>query len=225
MSKQNDNKVQRRAVVAGMAAAAGIGVCATGARAQSSQAGFQPKRHDLDAWFDVAGVSHRAFVDTASPRGATDALRYAANILNAHSNAYEGSDEDYSMVVCFRHGSTQFGYTDAIWEKYGAIFNNWAEYLDPATGEAPKRNLLRTGSGPFGGGTIDPLTARGVKFAICATATRGLSGIIANATGQTADDVFAELTANGIPNSHFVPAGVMAATRSQEYGYSLLSVG
>ena len=53
----------------------------------------------------------------------------------------------------------------------------------------------------------------------------GLAGMIAGATDQNADDVFAELGRGLIPNARFVPAGVTAATRSQEYGYSLLSAG
>ena len=31
-----------------------------------------------------------------------------------------------------------------------------------------------------------------------------------------------EIVANIVPNGHMVPAGVMALTRAQEYGYSFL---
>jgi intracellular sulfur oxidation DsrE/DsrF family protein len=34
--------------------------------------------------------------------------------------------------------------------------------------------------------------------------------------------VHTELVANLVPNAHMVPAGVMALTRAQEYGYSFL---
>jgi hypothetical protein len=44
----------------------------------------------------------------------------------------------------------------------------------------------------------------------------------ASATGGNADAVVKELMANAIANSHFVPAGVVAVTRAQERGYSLL---
>ena len=63
---------------------------------------------------------------------------------------------------------------------------------------------------------------QGVQFAICNRATRRWSMALAAATGASQEDVYAELIANGIPNSRFVPAGVVAVTRAQEYGYSLL---
>jgi len=34
-----------------------------------------------------------------------------------------------------------------------------------------------------------------------------------------------ELTANLVPNGHLVAAGVIATTRAQEYGYTLLVAG
>jgi hypothetical protein len=46
--------------------------------------------------------------------------------------------------------------------------------------------------------------------------------MLAGATGGDSGAIFNELMANNIPNSRFVPAGVLTATRSQEYGYSLL---
>ena len=39
---------------------------------------------------------------------------------------------------------------------------------------------------------------------------------------RTFDAVVKELMANAIANSHFVPAGVVAVTRAQERGYTLL---
>ena len=43
-------------------------------------------------------------------------------------------------------------------------------------------------------------------------------------TGQSSGSHYAELIQENITTSRFVPAGVMAATWSQEYGYSLLYV-
>jgi hypothetical protein len=174
----------------------------------------------------VPDVTHRVFVDTASGRGGSDALRYSANILNAHKNAYSGRDADYSLVICFRHASVAFGYNDALWAKYGKIFQGMTLLPDPATNDNPTVNPVNvTGSGPFAGTHVDGLAARGVRYAVCATATRGMAGQVARATSQDADAVFNELSANLVSNARLVPAGVIAATRSQEYGYSLLSVG
>ena len=225
----NESKIHRRSLMSGMGAAiAGIAVTAAASSAQAQQgtSGFQPARHAEDAWFDKPGVSHRVFVDTASGRGGSDALRYAANIMNSHNNAYGGSDADYAMVICFRHGSTAFGYSDELWAKYGKIFQGMTQVPDPATNSSPTVNPVNVaGSGPFAGTHVDGMAARGVQYAICATASRGLAGMVARETGQNADDVFNEIAANLVNNGRLVPAGVMAATRSQEYGYSLLSVG
>jgi intracellular sulfur oxidation DsrE/DsrF family protein len=49
-----------------------------------------------------------------------------------------------------------------------------------------------------------------------------MSGMIARQAGLKAEDVHADLVANTVPNAHMVPAGVMALTRAQEYGYSFL---
>lgn len=228
MKKTNSEQMGRRSLITGAGAAlAGIAVtaAATSARAQQTS-GFQPARHAEDAWFDVPGVSHRVFVDTASGRGGSDALRYAANILNSHKNAYAGKDEDYSMVICFRHGSTAFGYNDVLWAKYGKIFQGMTLVPDPATNDNPTVNPANVaGTGPFGGTHVDGMAARGVQFAVCATASRGLAGMVARETNQDVEDVFNEISQNLVGNGRLVPAGVMAATRSQEYGYSLLSVG
>jgi hypothetical protein len=223
-----EEKVQRRSLMTGMGAAiAGIAVTAAAAPARAQQAtGFQPARHAEDAWFDVPDVTHRVFVDTASGRGGSDALRYAANILNAHKSAYAGKDEDYAMVICFRHASVAFGYNDVLWAKYGKTFQGMTQLPDPATNDNPTVNPVNiAGSGPFAGTHVDGLAARGVRYAVCATATRGMAGQIARATSQDVEDVFNEISQNLVGNARLVPAGVIAATRSQEYGYSLLSVG
>ena len=209
------------------AAIAGLTVASQSAQAQSSKgSSYEPARHEQDAWFADNTATHRVFIDSSTPLGGSDAPRYAFNIMNSHINAYGGSNDDYAMIVCFRHASTAFGYGDALWEKYGEIFaRRMAGYVDPETNEAPRRNMLNVGGGPFSGATLDALTGRGVRFAVCATATRGLAGMVAGATGQDTDAVFSELEQGLVDNARLVPAGVMAATRSQEYGYSLLYAG
>jgi len=229
MSMHDDDRNPRRALMktVGAATLAGLaaGVASSPANAQGRNNGFMPERHDMDAWFDDLGGKHRVFVDSSTSQGGQDALRYAFNIMNSHKNAYGGSDDDYAMIVCYRHSSTPFGYGDALWEKYGEVLNRFTNIEDPETKETPKRNILRVGRGQFAGASIEAMVERGVHFAICATASRGLAGMIAGATGQDADDVYDELVAGAIPNAHFVPAGVMGATRAQEYGYSLLYAG
>jgi intracellular sulfur oxidation DsrE/DsrF family protein len=229
MTDQIENDKGRRTLIAGMGvAAAGLTLGASAAHAQSSSR-FQPARHGLDAWLDeLPGSSHRVFVDSSTALGGAEALLYSNNILSAHANAYSGSDDDYAMVICFRHVSTPFGYSDAVWEKYGEIFNQFMQFPDPSTGSAPTSNLMNATDRmdlPNFGNTIDKLGARGVSYAICDNATQFFSAQVASRTSTSVDDVYAELTGSAIANSRFVSAGVIAVTRAQEYGYSILDAG
>ena len=45
---------------------------------------------------------------------------------------------------------------------------------------------------------------------------------IARTAGSTANQIYDELTANLLPNSHLVPAGIVAVNRAQERGYSFV---
>jgi len=219
----------RRSLITGMGAAAtGLAIGAAGPAAAQSAPDFQPRRHDLDAWLGELGRYHRVYIDSARPEGGMEAVHYADNILRSHKNDYGGEYEDYGLVVCFRRFSTPLGYNDAIWEKYGEAFNNRLNFPDPRTGEAFTANPVNMEGRrdlPSMGATIDAMAARGVRFAICSNATRGISFALAQATKGDADEIFAELTASGVANSRFVPAGVMVTTRAQEYGYSLLYSG
>jgi len=228
--EQGETPIERRSLVKAMgtAAIAGLSVNASTANAQNRGTGngFRPMRHNQDAWLNELPGNHRVFVDTSSASGGVDGLLYAANVMNAHNNAYAGSDEDYAMIVCFRHNSTPFAFNDAMWEKYGEIFHSINQYADPLTEEAPALNVLNSAEHSFFPDlTIDNMAARGVQYAICQNATGFFSGGIARATGGSADEIFEELVVNSIPNAHFISAGVIAATRAQEYGYSLLAVG
>ena len=85
---------------------------------------------------------------------------------------------------------------------------------------APKTNPHITGGG---GVSIDALAKQDVKFAVCSMATARLAGSIAQSIGGTADDVKAELIANLVANARMVPAGIVAVSRAQERGYTLVS--
>jgi len=233
MKQGVQNLKSRRSVMTGMGiATAGLAVgaaaCAQTPAARGSATGFQPERHDVDSWFDELPGEHRVFIDTSYPRGGAEALLYANNLYAAQESAYAGGPADFAMVVCFRHFSTPFGYVDSVWQKYGEGFNEIMQYPDPATGQAPRINLMNSPDHPTlpnFGFTIDSHVARGTQFAICDNATHFFAGQLANAAGTSQEDVYAELVAGAIPNSRFVSAGVMAMTRAQEYGYSLLYAG
>lgn len=226
MTKKNSALEGRRTMITGLGmAAAGLTLAATPARAQRRR--FSPERHDIDAWMGELSGRHRIFVDTATPNGAAEGLIYTSNLYNAQIDAYEGTPADLAMIVCFRHFSTPFGYSDAIWRKYGDAFGEIIGLADTGNG-ARNVNLLNTAGRsdlPNFGVTVDSLTARGAQIAICDAATQYVSGELARRTGGSANDIHAELVAGAIPNSRFVPAGVMALTRAQEYDYSVLIAG
>jgi hypothetical protein len=228
MREKEKELTARRSLITGVGAAvAGMTLASATACAQTParSAGFQPARHSLDAWFDQLPGTHRVFIDSSTAAGGAEALLYANNLYMARENAYAGEPADAAIVVCFRHFSTPFGYGDAIWAKYGEIFNSVMQFPDPVTNAAPKINLMNSTAHTTlqnFGVTIDAMRAKGTQFAICAAATQFLAGAIAGQTGGQADAIRDELIAGRIADGRMVSAGVMALTRAQEYGYSLL---
>jgi intracellular sulfur oxidation DsrE/DsrF family protein len=220
MSNTDDNQTQRRALLGslGMAALASAAVAgSSAATAQAPASQFQPKRHVLDAWMGELPGDHRVFVDTDNVQGGTNALRYVLNIINAHVNAYEGKPEEMAAIICYRHASTVLGFTDAMWAKYGTALATMGRLPAPAEGQPPATHDKNPQTE-----SINDMAGRGVHFAVCNSATTMMSGFIARQMQMEQAEVYADLAANLIPNARLVPAGVMAVTRAQEYGYSFL---
>jgi intracellular sulfur oxidation DsrE/DsrF family protein len=168
---------------------------------------------------------HRVFIDTDSTAGAGNALRYATNILNAQASGYKGTDKDMAIIICLRHASTTLGFNDAMWAKYGSSLGSMMGRPAAAPGPAPAPGAASPPAPPVKNAQTRAITdaaARGVHFAICDAATTLMSGMMARQAGATAEAVHAELVVNLVPNAHMVPAGVLALTRAQEYGYSFL---
>jgi hypothetical protein len=217
-------------MIAGLGAA--MAATAAGARtasAQTSAATFRPARHQQDSWMDSVPGTHRVFIDAATANGAGEAFLYANNLYSANKAAYSINERDLAMVICLRHFATVFAYTDPVWAKYGKVFSAMTQFTDPKTKQAPSTNLYNSTayglSLPNLGNTIEAQRARGTRFAICDAATHFIAGQLAAAGLGTDDAIYKELVANLIPDSRMVSAGVVAVTRSQEYGYSLLYAG
>ncbi len=205
---------------AGILSAAGISTPLDASPA-APDAAWQPARHAQDDWYDKIPGQHRFVFDTTTADGMALALRFANNYFTANQTAYGLKDSDLAVVIVARHKSTAFGYADAIWAKYGKQISEQAEFTDPKTKEAPKINVFAApGDGSDQSGTMDALIKKGVQFAVCQMASRAIAGRIAKATGSDTDTIFKEIGANLIPNSHFVPAGIVAVNRAQERGYS-----
>jgi hypothetical protein len=226
----NDSIRSRRALIVG--AGSVVAAAALGTRSASAQAAgaFQPAAHPEDAWMNQRPGKHRIFIDSATPSGAGEAILYASNLFNANKAAYAGgADADLAMVVCMRHFATAFAFTDLVWAKYGKVMSAMLNFTDPKTKEAPAANLYNVpGYGlalPNLGNTIDAVTKRGTYFAVCDTATHFVASQMAGPMKLTAEEIYKDLSTNLIPNSRLVAAGVMAVTRAQEHGYSLLYAG
>ena len=208
----------RRALVAGLGAT--LAALTTGAkplRAQSRATG--PVRHDLDRWMDELPRGHRVFIDTASRQGGQDGVQFAGNVFNINESPYGVKPTDMAVIICFRHQATAYGYNEAMWAKYGQYFSQRLELPKPLTANPvnPAPPLEE------GARTVGTIADRGGVIAVCSQATRGMATRIAMATAQPLEAVLKELMANAVRGGRFVPAGVVAATHAQEYGYTLLS--
>lgn len=228
MSEPSDRE-ERRAFLSHLglgAAALGVGL-ATVRPAEAQTTVFKPQRHEQDAWMDAPRGGHRIVIDSAFPSGGGAALLYANNNFLANKSGYGLETDDIGIIVVFRHLSTPFAYSDAIWEKYGAVFSETIDFKDPKTNAAPVSNLYNAVAPGVSlsnrGVTIPSLVAKNVQFAVCGSATRFMANAIAQKTKGDAGATFDELTSNLIPNSHLVAAGVVAVNRAQEYGYTLLT--
>ncbi|HUR33419.1 MAG TPA: hypothetical protein VM032_06460 [Vicinamibacterales bacterium] len=228
--------VARRSFLTRLVAGAGAFGAAFGgaaaAQAQSTPAPggtFTPTRHTEDDWLDQTTARHRFFYDTTSAAGYGQALFFARNYFVANASGYKLADADLAQVICMRHESTSFAFTDAMWSKYGPMLSERAGgFVDPKSKAVPTTNLyLASGYGESLRNvnvTIDQLAKRGVRFAVCAMATRATAQLIATKTGANVDAVFKELSENLVLNGRIVPAGIVAVNRAQERGYSFVYV-
>jgi hypothetical protein len=190
-------------------------------------AGWEPARHDKDDWMDELPAKHRLVFDTTDPEGFGDALAFASNFIRVNHSEYGLENSDLTVVIVARHRSAPFGYNDAMWAKYGMALAARAKVEDPKTKLPPKINLYNVaGYGELlrnRGTTLDSLFKQGVHLAVCTLSTHGYAGVIAQATGGKADAIFSELVANVMSNVRMVPAGVVAVSRAQERGYTLVT--
>jgi intracellular sulfur oxidation DsrE/DsrF family protein len=236
MSRHDDRTFARRSFFTKLgvgltAGSAGLGGGIAQAQAQSGGESRGPAvRHQADDWLDRIPGKHRLVLDTTTPAGFGDALAFLNNFYNVNQNAYSLADGDLAVVLVARHLSTLFAFSDAIWAKYATPMTARTNFMDPKTKQPPTLNLYNsTAYGPAlnnRGNTLDSLLKRGIHMAVCQVSTRGNATTMAAAAGGTADAVYNEMVANLVTrNAHMVPAGVVAVSRAQERGYTLVSAG
>lgn len=238
--KQRPSEMARRSFLARVGMGVGLaGTAAISGRAEvirsTAGAGWEPARHAQDDWLEHVPSQHRFVVDTTSPDGLSLACQFTHSYLAANREEYGLQPSDLAVLVVLRHRSTPFGFTDAMWKKYGKQLSQQAEFTDPETGRpfltridelkdramtsVHLRNIYAGGSPGTSGPMVD-LIKNGVYFAVCKTSTRNICASIAQATGAKSERVLDELSANLIPNARLVSAGIVIVNRAQERGYS-----
>jgi len=178
---------------------------------------FEPAKHPQDDWFDSLPGKHRVVFDTWTAAKFPESMQFANNIFRGNKDGYQLSEKEVAIVIVARHGSAPFAFNDAMWAKYGTAFSKRMTWVDPKTHEPPSTNVYNR--------QLASLVKQGMHIAVCNLTTKAYTQIIADQTHTSADDVYKELTSNTIGNCHFVPAGVVAATRAQERGFAIISIG
>jgi hypothetical protein len=190
---------------------------------------WQPARHAQDDWLDQIPGKHRFFFDAITAAGAGDAITFATNFYVASKSGYGLDDADNAIVICLRHHATPFAFSDAIWARYGSVFGERIKFNDPKTNATPVINVYQTtGYGALLTNretTLAAMIQRGTHFAVCDMATRALAGLAATRMQLKATDVYDELKASAIANSHFMAAGIVGVNRAQERGYAIQHIG
>lgn len=216
---QTESALARRSFIsrfgAGMTAfGAAFAAGTVPASAQDTQGGpdWKPARHAEDDWMDELRGVHRFLFDDVDASGFDGAMLYANNFIDVNRNSYGVENSDLAVIVVARHNSTPFSYNDAMWKKYGEAFAGRMGFVDPQTNATPVRNVYRA--------RLEGLFEKNLHLAVCGVATRGFAGAAARAAGADTEAVYEEIVDNLLPNSHLVPAGIVAVNRAQERGYT-----
>ncbi|HZR23215.1 MAG TPA: hypothetical protein VFA59_06485 [Vicinamibacterales bacterium] len=183
----------------------------------SAATNWTAAKHDQDNWLDENTAKHRVVVDTYAPDRFADALLFSGNLFETNLAAYDVANKDMAVLLIVRHNTTPLGYNDAMWNKYGKQLAARMGWVDPKTKEVPTTNIYKN--------RFEGLAKEGLMLGVCQRTTQAYSGIIAREFDKKPDEVFKELAANLVlPTARIVPAGVIAVTRAQERGYSLVTV-
>jgi len=216
MSGLSPSSPERRsfftALNAGVTSLAALAIGGVAMAKPKSAARWEPARHDKDDWMDSLAGKHRMVIDTTSADGFRNGLLFASNFMLANHNDYGLQNQDLAIIVVARHLSTGYAFNNDMWAKYGGSLASEPASADPQA-KAPKANPSAA--------SLMALSNQGVRFAVCAMATRRIAGMIASAVGGNIDTINSELIANLVSNGRMVPAGIVALSRAQERGYTL----
>ena len=194
----------------------------------ASAAPARAKGDAQDAWLDQGGRAHRIIFDSVSTKGTGEALNFADNFYKANQSGYGVQAKDLSVVIILRHFSVVFGFTDAIWAKYGATLSDWGGLAEIGMTPATANVYNATPLDPklfSRGRSLNSVTGQGARYAVCDVAAQAVAGMASKATGADTKAILDELRANLIPGAVMVPAGIVTLNRAQERGYTVSICG
>lgn len=221
----NDTAVPRRGFLGRLAVGSAAFTAAFGAGAALPRvAEALPFADDMDNWFGGMKGTYKAIYDCTSAAGSPDGVFFAHNLLKYSAAKLGTKETDNSIVVCFRHFATPFGYNDAMWAKYPTMAT-MLKADDPKTKKPAVRNwLLHELVEDEALANIPGVRGRGVQFAVCGAATEFIAKVLADKKGDP-KKIEAELAANLIPGARMAPAGVVAVQRAQKAGFAYTYAG
>ena len=225
-----DSMAGRRSVMTAGALLAGATVAPVGAIAERRQndadSAWQPVMEPQDKWLDLPGTRHRMVIDTTGATAAASALFFADNFYASNRTGYGLQPKELGVAIVLRHHSTPFGYSDAIWTKYGALLVKQLKLEGEQAVRGLTGNPLLSAAGDKNkdATTLASLAAKGAIFPVCAMATKAIAGMLAKGGGGRADAIEQELHASLVVGAVMAASGIVAINRAQEHGYTFCYV-
>ena len=211
----------RRQFLGTLAAAGAASLAAPSILAASpiSSTATPPEKWDL-TWLEaVKAKAHKQVFDMGVlDLNGVSPLHFPFFWLAAHNEVYPGmTDAKLAAVVGIAGNAFPMNFQDAIWAKY-PLGENW-KVMDAATKGPSRKNVFTSFTDAMAvQWTVPALQKRGVIFWMCNNALTIVSGIMADATKQKHNAVYAEFKAGLLPGVKLVPSHTMMLTAAQEHG-------
>lgn len=177
------------------------------------------QKWDLSWLETVKAKTHKQVFDIGTlETGPVSPLHFLHFWLNAHHDVYGSTDTQLGAVVGIAGNAFPINFKDAIWAKY-PLGDNW-KVIDAATKVSSKRNTFANPAetGLAANWTVQKLQSRGVIFWMCNNALTLVTNMMADATKQKPEAVYAEFKAGMLPGVKLVPSHTMMLTACQEHG-------
>ena len=233
MTPADNDATGRRDFLAHVASAAAVlaaTACASAPVAAAAQAAAPrpaappPPQHWDDSWAArVSAAKHKAVFDAPAIADGV-AFTNAYVFMFSYNQMYGTTDAETVPVIVIRHAAIPLVVDDALWDRYE--LGKSAKVKDGATGKWARRNpWLRADPNDkdaFPPATIEALVKHGAILLGCNLAANRLAGQIAEKSGATHEEAFAEVRAHLVPGLTLMPSGILATIRAQEAGAAFI---